>query len=241
MVVMDPIRIVNRLVAASRCRDEETASHVVRVGRYASFIASRLGAVEDFARDIFHAAQLHDVGKIGVPDYVLRKRGPLTSDERVQLRRHPKIGAGILGQSNMSILRIAADIALGHHECWDGSGYPNGLVGVENPLAARITMMADVYDALRSVRAYKRAYTHQEAVQIILDGDGRTMPGQFDPQVLDVFSATHETFDSIYRGFLAIPPVSGFGIHGCINPNSENNMCLLVDGQPAREQPQTFS
>jgi len=211
MAITELIRVVNRLIAAGRYG--EIASHAARVGRYVSFIAMQLGAGEDFAGSIFHAAQLHDVGKIGVPDCILRKRGPLTHDELAQLRRHPKIGAEILGQSNLRILRFAADIALGHHECWDGSGYPYGLRRGEVPLGARITRMADVYDALRSIRAYKRAYTHQEAVQIILQGDGRTMPGQFDPLVLDVFSATHKTFDSIYRDAMAIPPVSGFGVH----------------------------
>lgn len=215
---------IKRLIALSRHVDTETATHVIRVGKYASVVASVLGADAEYVGNICHAAQLHDIGKIGVPDYILKKRGSLTADELDQIRRHTQIGATIISNfSQQSTLQMAADIAQSHHEAWDGSGYPQGLTGEEIPLAARFTSIADVYDALRAERPYKSAFTHEKAVQTILEGDGRTIPYQFDPRVLDAFSDIHEIFAAIYSGCFGVSLSDNSFFTKC------TDKCVLVD------------
>lgn len=199
------LEIVRRLIVASKYKDEGTTAHVVRVGGYARSLADMLGASPEQCRNIFYAAQLHDIGKIGVPDSVLNKQGPLTNDEFATVRRHCDIGAEIIGSSKNEILQQAAVIARGHHECWDGSGYPLRLQGEKIPLLARVTMLADIYDALRSARPYKTGFEHSEAVRIILRGDGRTRPEQFDPELLQVFRREHEIFRIIFDESLVLP------------------------------------
>ncbi len=145
------------------------------------------------------AARLHDVGKIGIPDAILRKPGPLTAEEWAVMQRHTEIGEAILSQSHSSReLKMATEIAGGHHEHWDGSGYPRGLAGESIPIAARITQIADVYDALRSCRPYKTRMSHEEAFSIILNGDDRTRPEHFDPRLLEVFDRQEALFASIF-------------------------------------------
>ncbi len=140
---------------------------------------------------------MHDVGKIHVHPDILRKKGPLTAEEWEEIRKHCEAGAHILG--NHPRLAVAAEIALSHHEKWDGSGYPRGLREEEIPLTGRIVALADVYDALRSRRSYKPGLSHQKAVEIILQGDGRSMPDHFDPRVLDVFRKRERDFAAIYE------------------------------------------
>ena len=188
------------LSEASFHRDHETGSHTRRIGIYARFLARALGWTPLDEARIELAARLHDVGKIGIPDAILRKPGPLTPEEWVVMQRHTEIGEAILSQSHASReLKMATEIAGGHHEHWDGSGYPRGLAGECIPIAARITQIGDVYDALRSCRPYKSRMSHEEACRIILNGDARTRPEHFDPRLLEVFDERKALFESIYE------------------------------------------
>jgi hypothetical protein len=178
---------INLLARAAEVHDEATATHVLRVNEYSYFIAGRLGMAIDFCDQIRYSAQLHDVGKMSVDGKVLRKQGPLDDDERAEMSRHPEFGYQILESSDR--LQMAADIALNHHERWDGTGYPNGLVGEAIPVAARIVALADIYDALRSKRPYKPGLSHHEATRILLEGDQRHDPeGHLDPSLIELFA-----------------------------------------------------
>jgi len=187
------------LSEASFHRDNETGSHTRRIGIYARFVARALGwSPLDEAR-VELAARLHDVGKIGIPDAILRKPGPLTPDEWIVMKRHTEIGEAILSQSHASReLQLAAEIAGSHHERWDGSGYPRGLARDAIPIAARITQIGDAYDALRSTRPYKLPLDHRQACAVILNGDDRTRPEHFDPAVLGIFERQEALFASVF-------------------------------------------
>jgi len=187
-----------RLTHASRYKDEETGAHVQRLSHYSKLVALHLGLGDAEADLIFTAAPMHDVGKIGVPDAILLKRGPLDGDEWRIMRKHPDMGANLLMGSNSSLLERAREIALAHHERWDGTGYPLGLTGEAIPLAGRIVMLADQYDALRSQRSYKPPFSHDKTCDIIMNGDGRTIPRHFDPQLLDAFRDLHQEFAAIF-------------------------------------------
>jgi putative two-component system response regulator len=187
-----------RLTTASQYKDEETGAHVQRLSHYAKMMARHLGLSEEASELIFAAAPMHDVGKIGVPDAVLLKRGPLDHTEWEVMRKHPEMGANLLNGSNSDLLDCARTIAQTHHERWDGSGYPRGLKGDAIPLAGRIIMLADQYDALRSKRSYKPAFDHEKTCDILLNGDGRTRPEHFDPQLLVAFKDLHHKFATIY-------------------------------------------
>lgn len=189
---------MRRLAAAAEYRDCETGAHNWRLGAYAKFVASRLGWSTEECRQIGLAAPLHDVGKIGIPDGILMKPGPLTAEEFDQLKRHCMIGWHILSGSSQAMLKEAANIARYHHERWNGGGYPEGIAGDEIPIKARIVALCDVYDALRSTRPYKPALAHDEAVRVILDGDDRTTPEQFDPSLLEIFKDNNQRFDEIF-------------------------------------------
>jgi putative two-component system response regulator len=141
---------------------------------------------------------MHDVGKIGIPDSILLKKGPLTSRQWSVMRTHAAIGAQMLAHGDSPYLQMGAQIAAAHHERWDGTGYPHGLKREEIPLAARLMTVCDVYDALRSVRPYKPAFDHARAVAIITEGDRRTKPMHFDPTVLDAFRRGAEAFRAIF-------------------------------------------
>lgn len=179
---------IETLIRAAQKKDEETGAHLKRIAYYCKELAIRLGMSADYTDLIFRASPMHDVGKIGIPDRILLKPGPLDRDEWAIMRTHTTLGANIIGEKNLSLeLAMGYDIALGHHERWDGCGYPLGRKGEEIPLCARIMALADVYDALRSRRPYKEPFDHDLSVEIILKGDGRVCPDQFDPQLLAIF------------------------------------------------------
>ena len=147
------------------------------------------------------ASAMHDVGKIGLPDTILRKAGPLTWEEFEVVKGHTLAGAQLLGGSPHTLIQMGARVAVSHHERWDGSGYPYGLAGKNIPLEGRIIMLVDQYDALRSQRVYKPALDHQTVCKIILEGDGRTLPQHFDPEVLKAFRSVEPLFAAIFQRY----------------------------------------
>ncbi len=174
---------VYRLSIAAEFRDDETARHIQRMSHYCALLARLLGVDEQQTELIRVASVMHDVGKIGIPDQILLKPGPLDEQERAIMQRHCEVGHEILKGSDSELLRLAAVIALTHHEHVDGSGYPRGLQGEEIPLEGRIGAIADVFDALTTNRVYRRAYPLGEAVQIMTEDRGR----HFDAAMLDTF------------------------------------------------------
>ncbi|MEW6132504.1 MAG: response regulator [Pseudomonadota bacterium] len=194
------IQTLRVLGVAAEYKDEETGNHIQRIAEYSLHLSERLGMDGDFCDTIHHASPMHDIGKIGIPDAVLLKPGKLLDHEWDIMRTHCEIGASILRRGESPYLGMASDIALSHHERWDGSGYPQGLAGEAIPLPARIMAICDVYDALRSKRPYKPALEHEKSLEIILTGDGRTQPGHFDPAILDAFRRSADTFREIYAG-----------------------------------------
>ena len=187
-----------RLARASRYKDEETGAHIERLSYYAKTMALNIGWDAVRAQGLFAIAPMHDVGKIGVPDAVLGKQGPLTDEEWEMIKQHPLLGASLLDGSASPLLEMAKEVALTHHERWDGSGYPCGLQGKQIPITGRIVMLCDLYDALRSRRPYKPAFSHVKAIDIMLNGNERTKPTHFDPSLLEVFREMHHQFDEIY-------------------------------------------
>ena len=181
------LEILERLALAAEYRDDATGEHTRRVGRECAALAEALGLPADQVEHIRRAAPLHDVGKIALPDSILLKRGSLSEDEIRKMREHTTIGASILSGSRFPMMRIAEEIALHHHECWDGSGYPDGLEGDRIPLVARIVSVIDVFDSLTHRRVYKRAWTTDEA----LDEIRRLAGSKFDPAVAEVFLSMH--------------------------------------------------
>jgi putative two-component system response regulator len=177
------LEIVQRLGLAAEYKDNETGLHVIRMSHFSRILGLAAGMTETEADDLLHAAPMHDVGKIGIPDSILQKPGPLDPDEWKIMQSHATIGAEIIGQHERGVLALARQIALTHHEKWDGSGYPNGLTGEHIPLVGRICAIADVFDALTSVRPYKKAWTEEEAVDFMVRQKGR----HFDPALVDLF------------------------------------------------------
>lgn len=173
---------IDRLVIASGYRDDTTGDHIARIGRYAALMALKLGMSPGEVRNLRYAAPMHDVGKIGIPDRILFKPSILTRNEYEIMKSHTEIGAGILSKSKSEILQLGRQIAISHHENWDGGGYPYGLSGKSIPLCGRIVRIVDVFDALTSSRPYKDAYPVGFAVSIISKERGKC----FDPALTDI-------------------------------------------------------
>ena len=187
---------ISALARAAEYNDEDTGDHILRVGEYSGLLAKRLGLSEQFVSLICLHGVMHDVGKIHVPPALLKKPGRLEPEEFKIMQEHTSAGAEIIGDHVR--LTMARHIAHCHHERFDGSGYPRGLRGDQIPYEARILNLADQYDALRNKRCYKPAFDHDTTFRIITDGDGRTLPHHFDPQVLWAFRETHEMFAEVF-------------------------------------------
>ncbi|MEM9646252.1 MAG: HD domain-containing phosphohydrolase [Planctomycetota bacterium] len=226
--------LIFSLAKLAESRDPETGHHIERVQWYSKCLAEQLAhhpkhadvITPRFVQLIFQTSPLHDIGKVGVPDHVLLKPGKLTSEEFEEIKKHPLLGAdtlkGAIERSpDAAFLRMAHDIALSHHEKYDGSGYPHGIAGEEIPVCARIVALADVYDALTTNRVYKAAFTHAKARSIILDGHG----SHFDPDVVDAFLVIEDLFQAIRERYQSdeerapvAAPVSTIPISTCWVP-----------------------
>jgi len=182
-----------RLARAAEFRDDDTGVHIVRIGYLAEALALALGEPPAWAAQLRRAAPMHDVGKLGVPDAVLKKPGPLTPDERQIMNGHALIGAEILGRSRIPVFQLAAEVALSHHERWDGSGYPQGLAGDAIPLSGRIVAVVDFYDALTMDRCYRSALGEEQALSMLRAQRGLG----FDPRVVDAFMAEASAMRSL--------------------------------------------
>lgn len=180
--------------------DTAAGRHLARIAHLARTLAEMLGLAGGLADTLFHAAALHDIGKIIVPPAILNKPGPLSGDEMAIVRRHTTAGAAMLGSDlDSPLLRMAAEIAASHHECWDGSGYPAALAGERIPLPGRIVLLCDRYDAVRSERPYKPAFDHESAVARLSQGDQRSHPAHFDPQILATFRRNHRRLEDAFE------------------------------------------
>jgi putative two-component system response regulator len=208
--------LIVRLSKAAEFRDPETGAHIVRIAQYSRLIAATLGLGDEFCDLIRRAAPMHDVGKLGIPDSILLKPGRLDPDEMEVMKRHSAIGHSILVGSASKLIQLGAEIALTHHERFDGQGYPAGLQGDAIPLAGRIVAVADVFDALTSVRPYKAAWEMDKARAHVLEGQAK----HFDPQCVEAFMAAwdevlwvHDQFDdpeelSVFDSLLGKPVAS---------------------------------
>ena len=202
---------IEALARACEAAEEDTGRHILRVNRYSGALAANMGLEVAFVEDISLSAQMHDVGKIRIPAEILLKPGPLSPKEMQVMRRHPAFGLEILGDSPR--LKVAREIAISHHENWDGSGYPKGVKRERIPISGRIVKVADVYDALRSRRSYKAAMSHEEALDVFRNGDDRIDPaGHFDPAVLAAFFKIEHMFDMIYDS--SVPKIGMNGKDG---------------------------
>jgi putative two-component system response regulator len=186
------LEIIRHLGRAAEFKDNETGLHVVRMSHFTRLIAESIDGGGSWSDLVFNAAPMHDIGKIGIPDNILLKPGKLDDAEWQLMRRHPQIGADIIGQHHSDLLRLSREIALAHHEKWDGSGYPGGLKHKNIPLAGRVVAIADVFDALTTKRPYKEAWNVEDAVKYIDENSGR----HFDPELVPLF---HEVMPEILK------------------------------------------
>ncbi|MCL9781332.1 two-component system response regulator [Vibrio sp. S4M6] len=191
------LEVIQRLGRAAEYKDNETGMHVVRMSHYSKILARQLEVSESWVELLFQASPMHDVGKIGIPDHILRKPGKLDEDEWKIMQTHVTIGGDIIGESDSKLIQLAREIALNHHEKWDGSGYPHGRKGEEIPLSARIVAIADVFDALTSERPYKKAWSIDDAILFLQEQSGQ----HFDPQLVPKFVEQIEEILAIKESF----------------------------------------
>ena len=189
------LQVVQRLGRAAEYRDEDTGQHIIRMSRISARIATEIGWPDDRVELMLHASPMHDIGKIGIPDAILLKPGRLSPDEWTVMQTHTTIGAELLDGDDSDLMTLAREIALTHHEKWDGSGYPAGCHGEEIPLSGRICGLADVFDALTSPRPYKPAWPVERALDVIRDGKGK----HFDPLVVEAFFDVIDDIEQIRR------------------------------------------
>lgn len=202
------IATIYALVKLAESRDDDTGAHIERTALLCRFFAEKLRQLPRFSKiiddeyvtNIYRSSPLHDIGKVGIPDAILQKPGKLTPEEYEIMKNHAVLGAKTLEDvvnryKGNSFLKMGLEIAKGHHEKWDGSGYPLGLSGTDIPLSARIMAVVDVYDALRSKRVYKEAFTHEKSAAIIQDGSGT----HFDPLLVDIFLQDQEELVALYE------------------------------------------
>ncbi len=209
------LEAIFRLSRAAEYKDGDTAQHLLNIGHLSAFLAEKMGLNKVTVERILYASIMHDIGKIGIPDHILTKNGPLNDSEWVLMKKHTIFGAQILKDSKSSFLQLGEIIAMTHHEKWDGSGYPNGLAGREIPLAGRIVAVADVFDSLMSKRHYKPALSLERTLDIIKEGRG----SHFDPAVVDIFldniehviamweQSRQEQIDLLGRGLSQLEPL----------------------------------
>lgn len=174
---------IRRLAAAAEYKDDDTGVHIVRMSRFASIIARAYGQDEEYCNLLEQASPMHDIGKIGIPDNILKKPGKLTADEWVIMRKHPEYGANILSGSEVPVIMMAEEVARAHHEKFDGSGYPSQLKGNDIPLNGRIVALADFFDAITMDRCYRPAFSDEKALEMVKENSGT----HFDPKVVDAF------------------------------------------------------
>ncbi|MDH5388090.1 MAG: response regulator [Gammaproteobacteria bacterium] len=191
------LQVVRRLGRAAEYRDNETGLHIIRMSKMAALIAKAAGMSDEECDLLLNAAPMHDIGKIGIPDAVLLKPGKLEPDEWEVMKTHAQIGADILAGDDTPLLNMASEIALTHHEKWNGSGYPNGLKGENIPLVGRITALADVFDALTSERPYKKAWSVEDSVSLIKKESGQ----HFDPALVEHFLAILDSMVDIKQQY----------------------------------------
>jgi putative two-component system response regulator len=172
-----------RLAVEAEYKDDDTGVHIVRMSRFSSMIARAYGHDENYCHLLEQASPMHDIGKIGIPDSILKKTGKLTEEEWKCMRKHPEYGANILSGSDVPLLKLAEEVALAHHEKYDGSGYPSNLKGDNIPLSGRIVALADFFDALTMDRCYRPAFSDKKALTMVKEGSGT----HFDPNVVKAF------------------------------------------------------
>lgn len=189
------LQIIQSLGYAAEYKDDDTGQHVVRMSHYCRLIAKNAGLSGGRVEEIFRTAPMHDIGKIGIPDGILKKSGKLDENEWKIMKNHPLIGAKIIGDHSEGLLRTARMISLSHHEKWDGTGYPYGLRGKEICIEGRITAIADVFDALTSARPYKRPWSIEEAVAYLRSESGK----HFDPELVQIFLSELPSVTEISR------------------------------------------
>jgi len=200
--------VVGMLTRAACYKDNETGAHLSRIGEYAALIARHMGETDEFVQNIRLTAPMHDIGKIGIPDLILNKPGALTEDERAIMMHHARIGYEILHEDEpiSSLTFMAAEIALSHHERWDGTGYPKGLRGEAIPLSGRIVALCDVYDALCSKRVYKSAWDNEQIMAYFRENAG----SQFDPKLVQALEALSGQMSEIFARLSdEEPPATG--------------------------------
>lgn len=189
------LEIIRRLGLAAEYKDNETGMHVIRISYYCRIMATAIGMNKEEVDLILNASPMHDIGKIGIADNILRKPGRLNDEERAVMERHAEIGAQIIGKHDNPLLDMARTVALTHHEKWDGTGYPQGLKGNDIPLAGRIVAIADVFDALVSKRPYKDGWPFEKAVELLQKESGR----HFDPMLVNVFVENIDEIQELAR------------------------------------------
>ncbi|MEK7745112.1 MAG: HD domain-containing phosphohydrolase [Elusimicrobiota bacterium] len=195
------LETIYRLAMVAEYRDQtDTAAHLRRISKYTAIISAQLGLSYDMVEDLRYASPLHDIGKVAIPDSILLKPGKLTPDEYEEMKKHPVYGARMLEGAESRLLKLARNIALAHHEHWDGTGYPHGLKGEEIPLEARIVSVVDVFDALTTRRVYKGAWTLDETFRYMLDQSGRL----FDPVVVEAFLKCKSPVEEMCLGERAV-------------------------------------